>query len=694
MNVHEMAKWFKGSTPTENGYVAPCPACAHDSGDPRPLSLGEAPDGRVLLSCGGGCEVNDVLGCAGLRYRDLFPSSPVRSCTPKSSGGTDAAAGESSSDHRGEACGLTLAAYAEHMMCPIEFLRESSLWDDNPPSGPALAIAYLGSDRKHANTRYQIKLEGPDNFKWGTGDSPMIYGLHDLGMIQSAGWVYLAESEADWHIAGFNHIPVLAIPSGERWDEGRFAQYFAKIPRVYVGFAINSGASELLSALMSSSIRDKVWVVAMPDHKNLTDLYRSAPPLFIENLQRLIKGARQPEPFGEAFPPRKRYLRHAADRIVRDPDILGSLCKHLEGHGLVGEERVTKLMYIIANSRFQSRPLGFSIQGLPGTGANFVAEKVLRTIPASACEKYETVPTNGSADHGEVGHTYRFCKAGFAGRGTGEERNNLLFTLFPKDQYRYRLVKDIEEVVPSEIKAGEFSEGAKPAETSQTQAGNAGTRIIPLSIDDSEGQTARVLEMMGNIEGATAPNDLPWLCYQEDLAYASFRPVVPWASVLLRLMDTSDPGVREWAGIVLDLIRTHTNMNQMRRRISSSRLLVFATIEDYDAVYPLIQDVIDEALGVCPPKAVMRVLEAVKRLHAKLERDVTCSDLADDLKMSVPSVRRHALAAIDLELLHNHAVHGAPLLLEPARDSLPQRTSVLPTPDALRDAIKKAEEAA
>ena len=60
----------------------------------------------------------------------------------------------------------------------------------------------------------------------------------------------------------------------------------------------------------------------------------------------------------------------------------------------------------------------------------------------------------------------------------------------------------------------------------------------------------------------------------------------------------------------------------------------------------------------------------------------------------MPAVRRHALAAIDLEFLQNRAAHGAPLRLEPSRDRLPQRTSVLPTPDALRDAIKEAEEAA
>lgn len=51
-------------------WSARCPA--HDDRSPS-LSLKEAPDGRMLLHCFGGCTVAEVVGAAGLELVDLFP---------------------------------------------------------------------------------------------------------------------------------------------------------------------------------------------------------------------------------------------------------------------------------------------------------------------------------------------------------------------------------------------------------------------------------------------------------------------------------------------------------------------------------------------------------------------------------------------------------------------------------------------
>ena len=57
---------------TPRGFVARCPA--HRDKSPS-LAISEAPDGRVLLHCFGGCRTEDVLAAIGLELKDLFPES-------------------------------------------------------------------------------------------------------------------------------------------------------------------------------------------------------------------------------------------------------------------------------------------------------------------------------------------------------------------------------------------------------------------------------------------------------------------------------------------------------------------------------------------------------------------------------------------------------------------------------------------
>ncbi|MES2101675.1 MAG: DNA primase [Pseudomonadota bacterium] len=61
-------------------WSARCPA--HEDKAPS-LSIKELPDGRILLHCFGGCDVQDVIAAIGLEVSDLFPPTdrafePVR----------------------------------------------------------------------------------------------------------------------------------------------------------------------------------------------------------------------------------------------------------------------------------------------------------------------------------------------------------------------------------------------------------------------------------------------------------------------------------------------------------------------------------------------------------------------------------------------------------------------------------------
>ena len=57
-------------------WTAVCPS--HEDKSPS-LSVREAEDGRVLVHCFGGCDIQSVLGAVGMDMSDLFPERVERS---------------------------------------------------------------------------------------------------------------------------------------------------------------------------------------------------------------------------------------------------------------------------------------------------------------------------------------------------------------------------------------------------------------------------------------------------------------------------------------------------------------------------------------------------------------------------------------------------------------------------------------
>jgi hypothetical protein len=75
MAATELILRLDGLRETGRGrWIARCPAHADRSPS---LSVRELDDGRVLVHCFAGCEVQGVLDSVGLSFRDLYPDSPI-----------------------------------------------------------------------------------------------------------------------------------------------------------------------------------------------------------------------------------------------------------------------------------------------------------------------------------------------------------------------------------------------------------------------------------------------------------------------------------------------------------------------------------------------------------------------------------------------------------------------------------------
>ena len=68
---------------TGNGkWQACCPVPAHDDKSPS-LTIRELDDGRILLHCFGGCDVQEVLAAVGMTFDDLYPPREIQQGRPE-----------------------------------------------------------------------------------------------------------------------------------------------------------------------------------------------------------------------------------------------------------------------------------------------------------------------------------------------------------------------------------------------------------------------------------------------------------------------------------------------------------------------------------------------------------------------------------------------------------------------------------
>ena len=76
MNADALISKLEGVQGNGPRWRAICPA--HESKHrTRTLAVYEAEDGRVLVKCHAGCDVQSIVGAVGLDLSDLFPPKPI-----------------------------------------------------------------------------------------------------------------------------------------------------------------------------------------------------------------------------------------------------------------------------------------------------------------------------------------------------------------------------------------------------------------------------------------------------------------------------------------------------------------------------------------------------------------------------------------------------------------------------------------
>ena len=185
MNAAEFVDRLQGVQRNGHGWKARCPAHADREAS---LSVHEGDDGRILLKCFAGCDIERIVSAVGLQTRDLFASSNGRG-----GGGGIPSSNTATLQRSKPTGGLTLAQYAAAKQLPLKFLVGLGLADCNYLSQHAVRIPYLGADGAEVAVRFRLRLtkgEGGDGrFAWKKGTKAQPYGLWRLTDAIKAGYI-------------------------------------------------------------------------------------------------------------------------------------------------------------------------------------------------------------------------------------------------------------------------------------------------------------------------------------------------------------------------------------------------------------------------------------------------------------------------------------------------------------------------
>ena len=137
--------------------------------------------------------------------------------------------------------------------------------------------------------------------------------------------------------------------------------------------------------LAKSKIRDRVKLVRLNGFKDPSALYLDNPARFDERWRAALEAA---VPWRDEAERERQEAWDAAwsacGELARCPDILSEMAELVRAHGLVGEERIVKLIYLAATSRVLRRIVSIAVKGPSSGGKSFLVETVLRLFPPEA----------------------------------------------------------------------------------------------------------------------------------------------------------------------------------------------------------------------------------------------------------------------------------------------------------------------
>lgn len=575
----------------------------------------------------------------------------------------------------------------------MDYLKRRGLSDMYYQRSPAVRISYHGADGSEAIVKFRTALhkaeEGGDNrFRWRAGSKVMLYGLEDLDRIKKAGYVILVEGESDQQTLGYHRLPSLGVPGVDTWKP-QWAEYLEGVDRVYSVIEPDEAGRKFRDRLGGSSLADRLYIVELGEHKDASALYLSDPENFTENIKLAFAAA---TPYAEL----KRIEEDAASReawsecseLAKKPAILDRFADEVSRSGVAGESRLIKLLYIAVTSRLLDRPVSVAVKGPSSGGKSYLTEQVLRFFPESAYYALTAMSERALA-YSEEPLRHRFLVIYEVAGMESDFQSYLVRSLLSEGCVRYETVEKTSEGMRPRLIERAGPTGLIVTTTAVKLHPENETRLLSLTVTDSQEQTRNVLASLASEEDGYSPSLRAWHTLQDWLSLgAEHQVTLPYADKLAALVPPVSVRLRRDFKAVLSLIRAHALLHQATRvRDEDGRIV--AAIEDYAVVRELVVDLVSEGVDATVPPMIRATVQAVEKRYSEKGEAVNLGELARELGLDKSSASRRVRSAIDKGFVKNMEDRRGCTGRYKPNAPLPDDTEILPAPETVVEAMHR-----
>ena len=431
------------------------------------------------------------------------------------------------------------------------------------------------------------------------------------------------------------------------------------------------------------SIKDRLHLVNLGEHKDASALYLASAEDFKDNL---LAALREAVPLAEQerveSAAKAREAWKGCEELAREPDILERFADELARSGVAGESRVAKLLYLAVTSRFLKRPVSVALKGPSSGGKSYLTERVLRFFPDDAYYALTAMSERALA-YSDEPLSHRILVIYEAAGMCGDFATYLIRSLLSEGCVRYETVEKTSEGVKPRLIERAGPTGLLVTTTAVKLHAENETRMLSLTVTDTQQQTREVMAALAEEAGGEPPDLNTWHALQEWLTVAEHRATIPYSGELAKNVPPVAVRLRRDFGAVLNLIRAHAILSQASRERDVEGRVV-ATLEDYAKVRELVADLVSEGIEATVPQTVRETAGALGRLHAEQSEPVTIAALAEELELDKSAAWRRVRTAMDRGYLKNlEDRKGRPARLVPG-DALPDDIEILPAPERLQ----------
>ena len=332
----------------------------------------------------------------------------------------------------------------------------------------------------------------------------------------------LVKGESDCHTLWSYGIPALGLPGAENWEESRDARHFEGIAQIFVVLDPDKGGEAVKKWLAASSIRSRVKIIRLGSFKDVSQVHLADSGQFLAAWQNVIDQSVPWEELSSAEAAAGREKAWAlCQHLAQAPSILDILVKDLASLGVVGEDRLAKVIYLAMTSRFLHHPVPVAVTGPSSSGKSHVTMQTLRFFPEKAYYALSGMSERALAYSREP-LAHRFLVI-YEAAGLTEFCTYLLRSLLSEGRIRYETVEKTKEGMQPRLIEREGPTGLLITTTVVQLHPENETRLLSVPVCDNQQQTRKILLAIADGRSNNEIDLMPWHALQEWLSGAEHR---------------------------------------------------------------------------------------------------------------------------------------------------------------------------